>query len=578
MPSFTRNDKSAKVIPLPERKKHPGLWRMLHTMANALPSRNRPMQRPNPFQPARPLPGVVPEGKPKVPQIAMDAAEMYKKLAQDGFNKLAQDEYDGGISSGGGWIAGSGQGYYGSAYAEGQEWLGYAVLALLAQRPEYRIMTDTLATEMTREWIVFESRSGDKKMKERVDKLEERLRELKLQAVMKAANVNDGFQGRGQVYIDTGKPDDRAELKLPLDPSTQEGRKAIQAKYGSKGKFITGIRAIEPMWCYPAAYEASDPLRADWYKPEMWWVMGKEVSRHRLLCFVGNEVPDLIKPAYSFGGIAMSQMAKPYVDFWLRNRTSESDLLNNFSIPVLATDLDVTTADEGSELFQRALTFNLVRDNQGLMLINKDSEEFNIRQTSLGGVDAITRQSMERLTIPSRMPIVKFFGNQPSGLNADSEGVIRMWYDDVRAAQESRNRDIIQTISQLCQIELFGEVIDDIKFEFKALWQLDDAGKAAVQLTRAQIIETDISSGVIDPNEGRAARAADEDSPYQEMDLSGEAPGMKMQEEQEQGGEGGEGTGLIKPKDQPGVAEKLQRGVESQSSQFGGAASGFDEE
>ena len=524
-------------------------------------------QRLNPFQPAQPFPGVVGEGRPKIPKLAMDAADAWKTYAMDDV---------GAITAGAGWIGGSGQNYYASAYAEGQEWLGYAVLALLAQRPEYRIMVSTVATEMTREWISFKSKSEDKSehVRKRIEQIEERLRELKFRGVMEAANANDGFQGRGQVYVDTGHPDDRDELRLPLDTTTREGLRAIRAKYGV-GKFITRLGAIEPMWCYPAAYEASDPLKADWYKPDLWWVMGKEVSRDRLLTFVGNPVPDVIKPAYSFGGIATTQMAKPYVDFWLRNRTSESDLLNNFSLRVLATDMDVTTADEGSELFDRARALNVMADNQGVLLINKMSEEFDIRQTSLGGVSDITKQSMERLTIPSQMPIVKFFGNQPSGLNADSEGVIRMWYDTVKARQEDRNRDVIQRVVDLVQLELFGEIIDDIVFDFKDLWQLDAAGKAAIQLTKAQVIETDIASGVISPEEGRLARAKDGDSPYEGLDLeASEAPGEEIEEEQEAGtGEGSEG-GLFDPEPQTSTSGRLQRSVEGQAAEFGGAATG----
>ena len=140
MASFTRNAKN--VVPLPERKKHPGLWGMLHAMARALPSRSRPAPRANPFQPAKPLPGVVAKDeKHKVPQIAMDAAEAYKTIAEDGFRKLAQDDYDGAISSGGGWIAGSGQGYYGSAYAEGQEWLG---VFHIETKIEFTVLGDTI--------------------------------------------------------------------------------------------------------------------------------------------------------------------------------------------------------------------------------------------------------------------------------------------------------------------------------------------------------------------------------------------------------------------------------------------------
>jgi hypothetical protein len=48
--------------------------------------------------------------------------------------------------------------------------------------------------------------------------------------------------------------------------------------------------------------------------------MSREVHRSRLLTFIGRELPDILKPAYAFGGLSMSQMLKPYVDNRLRSR------------------------------------------------------------------------------------------------------------------------------------------------------------------------------------------------------------------------------------------------------------------
>ena len=98
------------------------------------------------------------------------------------------------------------------------------------------------------------------------------------------------------------------------------------------------LRVIEPVWTYPSSYNATDPLKPDWYKPSSWFVQGKEVHSTRLLTFIGREVPDLLKPAYSFGGLSMSQMVKPYVDNWLRVRQSVSDLISTFSTSGIKTE------------------------------------------------------------------------------------------------------------------------------------------------------------------------------------------------------------------------------------------------
>jgi hypothetical protein len=49
----------------------------------------------------------------------------------------------------------------------------------------------------------------------------------------------------------------------------------------SKAKVGVGslkrLRVIEPVWTYPSSYNATDPLKPDWYKPSSWFVQGKEV-------------------------------------------------------------------------------------------------------------------------------------------------------------------------------------------------------------------------------------------------------------------------------------------------------------
>jgi uncharacterized protein len=57
----------------------------------------------------------------------------------------------------------------------------------------------------------------------------------------------------------------------------------------------------------------------------------------RLLTLISSPVSDMLKSAYSFGGISATQRAKPYVDNWLAMRQDVQDAVKNFSIYVLAT-------------------------------------------------------------------------------------------------------------------------------------------------------------------------------------------------------------------------------------------------
>jgi DNA topoisomerase IB len=282
---------------------------------------------------------------------------------------------------------------YQSAAMEGLAFPGYAFLAQLAQRPEYRRMVEIPATEMTRNWIKFSARGdGDDDKANRIKAMEDELDRLNIKHWFSKCAELDGFFGRAHLYIDTGDADDRHELKISIGNGRDEASKIKLA-----GKRINYLKSVEPVWTYPTNYDSLDPLKLEWYEPDTWYVLGKEVHKSRLLKFVFREVPDMLKPAYSFGGLSMSQMAIPYVNNWLKTRQSVADLISAFSTFVLKTDLSESLEVGGEELFQRAEAFNLFRNNKGLFLLDKDGEDFQNVSAPLGSLDHLQAQTQEHM-------------------------------------------------------------------------------------------------------------------------------------------------------------------------------------
>jgi hypothetical protein len=331
--------------------------------------------RINPFQLPDVPPGVIPDG---VSGIAMDDNAPIANANAWAGQQIIGAAFSGGLA-------------YASAYSEGLAFPGYAFLSELAQRPEYRRMSETLAMEMTRKWIELQSTDDVDKTKE-IKELTDALDNFCVRDAFRKCVELDGFFGRSHLYIDTGSTDDRTELKQNLG----NGRDGASRTKVTKGG-IQGFIPVEPVWTYPTNYDSIDPLKKDWYNPKTWFVMGKEVHKSRLLKFVGREVPDLLKPAYSFGGLSMSQMAMPYVNNWLRTRQSVADIIHSFSVFVLKTDLSETLMQGGQELYQRAEFFNLIRDNKGLMMIDKDAEDFINVSATLGTLDALQAQTQEHM-------------------------------------------------------------------------------------------------------------------------------------------------------------------------------------
>jgi len=448
------------------------------------------------FKPAVPPPGVVPDGA----GLAMDDA----------------------LSGAGGWAGQT----YGSSLSGFGAAIPMTVLALYAQRPEYRKIADVPATEMTRRWIKITSIDQDDDKTDRIQAIEAGLVKFKVRDAFRDAIRYDGLMGRGHVYIDLGAQGD--EKTKPIG----NGSDAATLQKIKRGS-LKGIRSVDPLWVYPQSYNTNDPLAPDWYEPQSWYVMGGAVHASRLLTIVAREVPDILKSAYSFGGLSLTQMAQPYVDNWVRTRQSVADIVHAFTVWVLKTNLITGmmggAAGDGAGLDARLTLFNMLRDNLGVMAIDKDAEDFANVSANLGTLDKLQAQAQEQMASVASIPLVKLLGVTPSGLNASSEGEIRVFYDTIHAAQEDHLRDPLQTVIDIVQLSECGDIDPSIRFGFEPLWAMSERERAEVEKLEAETDQVRVDSGVLSPIEVRGNVASDPDSRYPGLDVE-DAPDLSAEE------------------------------------------------
>jgi hypothetical protein len=394
--------------------------------------------------------------------------------------------------------------------ADFQGFPGYPYLANLATRAEYRAFASTMASELTREWIKIKSINDEDQSQDhdRIAELEKAIEEHNLRGIIQTAAAQECFFGRGQISINIKGAND--DLPLVLAPQT--------VKQGS----LTSFTTVEAMWTSPSAYNAIDPTAPDFYRPRQWFLLGKEVHASRLLTIITRPLPDMLKPAYNFSGMSLSQLAEPYVNNWLRTRQSVADLINNFSITTLSTNMEqaLQGGEEGMEsVFDRADMFTLMRSNRGLMVLDKETEEIGQTNTPLSGLDSLQSQAQEHMCSVSRIPAMILTGISPSGMNASSEGEIRAFYDWVSSQQESFWKKPIDIMIKLIMLDLWGEIDPTITFEFCPLWQISALDAATIRASNANVDGVYLDRSVVSQEEVRTKLAKDPDSGYSGIDV-----------------------------------------------------------
>lgn len=395
--------------------------------------------------------------------------------------------------------------------ADFQGFPGYPYLASLATRAEYRAFASTMASELFREGIKFSSKAVDAKGSTednpKIAELEKAVKEFNLLGVFQTAAAQECFFGRGQISINLKGANDA--LPLIIAPQTIK-----------QGKLVS-FTAVEAMWTTPNAYNAIDPTAPDFYKPRSWFLLGKEVHASRLLTIITRPLPDMLKPAYNFSGMSLSQLAEPYVNNWLRTRQAVSDLINNFSITALKTNMAQMLQGEcdGSDILARADFFTLTRSNRGLMLLDNDGEELVQLNTPLSGLHELQAQAQEHQCSVTRIPAMILTGISPTGMNASSEGEIRSFYDWLSSQQESFWYHPLEICIQILQLHLWGEIDETITFEFNPLWQVSALDSSVIRLNHANADAIWKDRDAISAEDIRERISGDPDSGYAGIDV-----------------------------------------------------------
>lgn len=122
----------------------------------------------------------------------------------------------------------------------------------------------------------------------------------------------------------------------------------------------------------------------------------------------------------------------------------------------------------------------VLQSNQGLTLLDKN-DEYQTTAYSFAGLSDMMLQFAQQLSGASDIPLVRFFSQSPSGLNATGDSDLRLYYDGINARQETNLRNPWEKILKIMYRSMYGVASPkDFQFSFSPLWQLTLKEKAEV--------------------------------------------------------------------------------------------------
>jgi phage-related protein (TIGR01555 family) len=300
---------------------------------------------------------------------------------------------------------------------------------------------------------------------------------------------------------------------------------------GVKPGSYKGMSQIDPYWIIPQLDNAAagDPAAIDFYEPTWWNINGEYIHRTHLVIFKTEEVADLLKPTYIYGGIPIPQ--KIYERVYAAERTAnEAPMLAlTKRTDVLQVDMTESVAQE-YRFNENIANWIARRDNYGIKTVGleEDMKQFD---TSLTDLDAVIMTQYQIVAAAANVPATKLLGTSPKGFNTTGEFEEASYHEELESLQTHDLQPLIERHHLLCIRSEICPRFNIAPFETTIEWNPLDAMTAKEQSelnklnaeTGAQLI----NNGAIDPAEERQRIINDPQSGY--SGLVDETPDIEIE-------------------------------------------------
>lgn len=286
-----------------------------------------------------------------------------------------------------------------------------------------------------------------------------------------------------------------------------------------------GISQIDPYWVTPQLdpEAAGDPSSIDFYEPTWWNIAGKLVHKSHLIVYRTEEVADILKPTYIYGGVPIPQ--KIYERVYAAERTAnEAPMLAlTKRTDVINVDLAQALANEpnnpvsGQGFTRRIQQWVHNRDNQGIKVLGLE-EKMTQFDTSLADLDDVIMTQYQLVAAAANVPSVKLLGTSPKGFNTTGEFEEASYHEMLESLQSHALTPLINRHHLLLMRSHIINDFDIKDINLTIVWKPLDAMTAEEQsLLNKQKAETGkilMESGAIDGNDERDRIISDPHSDY----------------------------------------------------------------
>jgi phage-related protein (TIGR01555 family) len=269
-----------------------------------------------------------------------------------------------------------------------------------------------------------------------------------------------------------------------------------------------GVLILDRWMCQPALTDLVETPGWDFGLPRYYDVYGSSptkpnarIHHSRVIRFEGDPLPYWQRQAENLW--SASVLESPYDRFLAYDSTSlgAAQLVYKAHLRTMKVKgLRNIIAQGGKMMEGLTAQMNFVRYMQsieGMALIDQD-DELESSQYSFGGLSDIMLQFGQQISGSLGIPLVRLFGQSPTGLNSSGESDLSNYYDHIKSLQERVMRRGISLLVDLTIRSVTGlPPPKGTTFKFTNLWQIEENEKQQNAQLSTQTVLSVYEAGLI---------------------------------------------------------------------------------
>lgn len=376
--------------------------------------------------------------------------------------------------------------------------------ALYRQSWAARKAVDLIADDETREWRTWQAEEAQ------ATALYEAEKALRIRAAVNLARKWERLYGGSAIILMQG-PEDLSLPALRQPPAGSLRWVRVVAK-----RDLTADTWDEdfasPTFGKPLTYRVT-PVRG---------AQQVVVHRSRMVLLDGADAPALFRNANDGFGLSVLDWLRDVIIRAEATAANVDLMVNEASLDVVKIpELQNYLADRESErrLIER---FNLAMMAKGTVrtLILGGDEEYERKTMAFSGLHEIMDRQHEAVAAALDMPLTRFMGRSPGGLNATGDSDLRNYYDMIRSRQTTDLSDTLKPLDDAIKAHV-GATGPDVVATWNPLWTPTPKERAEIAKSKAETTQIYVNAGIF-PLPGLAKAARDqivEDEVYPGFDM-----------------------------------------------------------